>query len=325
MAKLDNTELIRMLQAAAQDEHAAIIQYLRHAYRMGEGELACEIESIAREEMRHFWILSRWIVRLGGDPTIDRGFTDLAGAAPPEWMNRDVAAEDRAITMYREYLNRVTDPDLRADLAYILADELRHKDDFVHFVDKAARELAEAASEPDAAEETAAESLASVDKNALDWGVQHEYAALLQYLVHSFRLMDTECDISRELEMQAINEMQHMGWFGEELAEFGEEMPLEHHGVALPHTPVEMLEANVQLEQETSAQYRQFMTEMTDPDLKGVVDDARGQEDYHEQLFTRLLKKVQAAAGAAKSNVGNEGQTAAADGWTIGSLKRKER
>lgn len=34
----------QMLQAALKEEHAAVIQYLRHAYLMGEGEEACEIE-----------------------------------------------------------------------------------------------------------------------------------------------------------------------------------------------------------------------------------------------------------------------------------------
>ena len=50
-------DIIELLTKDLQDEHAAIIQYLTHAYAMGEGELACEIEAIAREEMRHFdWL-----------------------------------------------------------------------------------------------------------------------------------------------------------------------------------------------------------------------------------------------------------------------------
>ena len=46
-------EIIAMLNEDLRGEHAAIVQYLRHAYSMGEGEMACEIEAIAREEMRH--------------------------------------------------------------------------------------------------------------------------------------------------------------------------------------------------------------------------------------------------------------------------------
>ncbi len=314
MTPLDTTELIRMLQAAARDEHAAIIQYLRHAYLMGEGELAGEIEGIAREEMRHFWILSRWIVRLGGDTDTDRGFTDLAGDAVPDWMGRDVAAEDRAIAMYEEYLTRIEDPDLRDDIAYILADERRHRDDFAHFVEKTEQEPPGEADEP-------AAPLAAIDREALDWGVQHEYGALLQYLVHSFEMMDLDEEVSSQLLMQAINEMQHMGWFGEELAESGLEMPLTHPPLELPAAPTDKLQVNIRQEQETAAQYARYLPQIADPGVKGVLDDARGQELYHEALFKRLLKRVEtshpepppASVPAPTSKV-----------WTIGTLKKKE-
>ncbi|MBN1877267.1 MAG: ferritin-like domain-containing protein [Anaerolineae bacterium] len=315
----ENNELIQMLQAAVQDEHAAIIQYLRHAYLMGEGELACEIEGIAREEMRHFWILSRWIVDLGGQPVTQRGFTDLAGTTAPERMQRNVAAEDRAITMYQDYLTRIQNPDLRADIVHILADEMRHHDDFVHFVDVATRELqAEAATtvEGDAAA-AAGETLLPADQEALSWGVSHEYAALLQYLVHSFLTKDKDEEISSQLMTQAINEMQHLGWFGEELGGQGLEIPLDHHPLTLPSGPAAMLAADVQLEHETAAMYAQFIEQITDPGAKGVIDDARGQELYHENLFKRLLKRLPPEAAAKFA------QATTSRVWTVGSLKQK--
>jgi bacterioferritin len=317
MPQAGNAELIQMLQAAAEDEHAALIQYLRHAYMMGEGELACEIEGIAREEMRHFWILSRWIVRLGGQPTTNRGFTDVSGATAPEWMQRNVDAENRAIAMYEGYLARIADPDLRADIEFILGDERRHQGDFAHFVDKTTLALQAAPSvdaEPAAA--APAQGLATVDEEALNWGVSHEYAAILQYLVHSFLLSDKDEEISIQLKMQAINEMQHMGWFGEELVGAGSAMPLEHHPLTLPQTPVAMLEADVQLEHDTAAMYGQFITQMVDPGARGVIGDAKDQELYHESLFTRLMKRLAPPAAA---------PTAAASTkvWTIGTLKPK--
>jgi len=309
MPKTTNAELIQMLRAAVEDEHAALIQYLRHAYMMGEGELACEIEGIAREEMRHLWILSRWIVRLGGQPTTQRGFTDLAGATGTEWMQRDVAAEERAIAMYEGYLDRIEDPNLRADIEHILADERRHHGDFAHFVDKTEAEAA------DATAEEPAPAMATVDKNALEWGVSHEYAAILQYLIHSFLTMDTDEEISSQLMTQAINEMQHMGWFGEELVGSGEEMPLTHHPLTLPADPEAMLEADIKLENETAAMYGQFIGQMVDPGAKGVIDDARGQELYHENLFGRLLKRLKPVTSPAAAPTTKV--------WTVGTLKRK--
>lgn len=321
MPQVSNDELIQMLKAAAEDEHAALIQYLRHAYMMGEGELACEIEGIAREEMRHFWILSRWIVRLGGQPTTGRGFTDVSGTSVPEWMQRNVAAEDRAIAMYEGYLARIDDPDLRADIEFILGDERRHHDDFAHFVDKTMAEVqaaadVEGAGAPELPGEEAGEGLASIDQEALTWGISHEYAAILQYLVHSFLLSDQDEETSIQLKMQAINEMQHMGWFGEELVDAGSEMPLEHHPLTLPETPQDMLAADVQLETDTAAMYEQFVAQMVDPGAKGVIDDAKNQELYHERLFTRLQKRF----------VPDEAPPAPAPSstkvWTVGSLKK---
>lgn len=311
MTPIVNNTIIEALRAAAMDEHAAIIQYLRHAYMMGESELACEIEGVARDEMRHFWILSRWIVKLGGEPLTDRGFTDFAGATAPEWMERDVQAEDRAIAMYRDLISRVNDPDLQADIAHILADEERHRGQFVDFGVEAQAELAAAAESAEASPEA---PIPVVDKEALDWGVQHEYAALLQYLMHSFLLhTQPNCEISDQLELQAINEMQHLGWLGEELAGHGIELPWNPHPVEVPTDAASMLESDIRLEQGTSEMYGKFLTQMTDPQLKGVVADARGQELYHESLFTRLLKRVAQKATPETTKT-----------WTIGSLKQKE-
>ena len=50
-------KIVTLLNQDLEGEHGAIIQYLTHAYAMGEGEMACEIEAIAREEMRHLdWL-----------------------------------------------------------------------------------------------------------------------------------------------------------------------------------------------------------------------------------------------------------------------------
>jgi len=51
---MKNEDIVALLNQDLEGEHAAIIQYSTHAYDMGEGEMAREIEAIAREEMRHF-------------------------------------------------------------------------------------------------------------------------------------------------------------------------------------------------------------------------------------------------------------------------------
>ena len=95
----------------------------------------------------------------------------------------------------------------------------------------------------------------------------------------------------------------------------GEEMPLTHHPLTLPADPAAMLEADIQLENETAAMYGQFIGQMVDPGAKGVIDDARGQELYHESLFGRLLKRLKPVAAPAAAPTTKV--------WTIGTLKRK--
>ena len=137
---MEKGKIIEILNTDLQDEHGAIIQYLTHAYAMGEGEMACEIEAIAREEMRHLDWLAETIVELGGQPSLKRGTMNMAGKAVPEWMANDVGLEEGAITNYKKHIEMIDDPKVKRLLKRILSDEQAHHGDFLHFVDKAKRE-----------------------------------------------------------------------------------------------------------------------------------------------------------------------------------------
>ena len=207
-------DVIAMLKADMRDEHAAIIQYLQHAYAIGEGEEACEIEAIARDEMRHFRWLAEMIVELGGDPTMERGEVDTGGAGPVEWMARDILAEERAIAQYKEHIAAIDEPRVVRLLERILSDEEAHRKQFADLADELAEETATKAEEPASEAEVAPPRLLEI----LNQGVQHEYTVILQYLYHSF--VTPHCEVGRELDMQAINEMQHMGWLAEEAVSY---------------------------------------------------------------------------------------------------------
>ena len=73
---MDKTQIVELLQKDMRGEHQAIIQYLQHAYALGEGELAGQIEAIAREEMRHLDWLADASVELGGYPSMERDEPD---------------------------------------------------------------------------------------------------------------------------------------------------------------------------------------------------------------------------------------------------------
>lgn len=97
---MDREEVLRLLNKDLEDEHGAIIQYLNHAYAIGEGEIACEIEAISRDEMRHLDWLAELIVEMGGVPSVDRGKMLTGAANVPDWMKNNVRLEDGAISQY---------------------------------------------------------------------------------------------------------------------------------------------------------------------------------------------------------------------------------
>jgi bacterioferritin len=265
--------MIDMLNADLSDEHAALIQYLQHAYAIGEGEEACEIEAIAREEMRHFDWLAEAIVELGGKPDMERGVVDLSGGGPVEWMARDILAEERAVAQYKEHIAAIDDPKIERLLRRILSDEESHRDDFADLSDELAEKGVEAQGPLEA---RSAEGAPPHVLDILQTGVQHEYTVILQYLYHNFVM--PECEIGRELEMQAINEMQHLGWLAEEVAESGGHPLIEHTELALEGTTEEMLQADIDAERAVTMDYNQQIPLVEDEGLKKLLARIRDHE-----------------------------------------------
>jgi len=288
MAETEQTGIVALLVADAKDEHAAVVQYLNHAYAMGEGELAAEIEAIARDEMRHFDWLCEAIVERGGDPPVERGFVDRAGATIPEWMQADVRAEERAIAQYRAHQAAILDPALKRLIERILWDEESHRDKFAHFVEKAQME----GLTPPTPEAVVDKAGTGRVRDILNQGIRHEYTVILQYLYHSFVM--PECEVGREMEMQAINEMQHLGWLAEELSGLGGQPEIEHTEIDLSQETPAMLRADIAAERAVEQVYSSQLQEIEDPDLRGLVDMIRKHEAYHAEVFTDLLAEVEA-------------------------------
>ncbi len=294
---MEKAEIIALLHKAIQSEHMAIVQYLLHAYRMGEGEMAAEIEAIAREEMRHFDWLSELAVELGGKPTIVRD--ELYGVVDDVVQNMrfDVQAEVDAIAMYRRYIELIDDPKIQLLLSRILSDEESHRGDFESFVAKAERgEVTggggEAGTEGAAMPKAPTPQPPARIAEILKMGMDHEYTVILQYLYHRYLMPD--CEVGNEIEMQTINEMQHLGWLSEELVSVGGEAEMEHTSLALEGDAEDMLKADIAAEQAVTAAYSRQIPEIDDPDLKALVARIRDHEIYHAEVFRGLLDEIKA-------------------------------
>jgi bacterioferritin len=275
---MDKDKIIALLNQDLQGEHGAIIQYLVHAYAMGEGEMACEIEAIAREEMRHFDWLAETIVGLGGTPSIKRGAMRTGGKSVPAWMQNDVLQEKDAIVMYEEHIKAIANPKIKRLLKRILSDEKSHQGDFEHFVTKGRKESLKdlRGSRRDKVVQT------------LNWGIEHEYTVILQYLLHSY--MTPKEDIKEEMEDQAINEMQHLGWLAEELVSKKGTPRIEHTRVDKSTKTADMLRADIRIEKKVAAEYDRAAKGTREPALKKLLTRIRDHELYHADIFTDLLK-----------------------------------
>jgi bacterioferritin len=275
---MDKAKIIEILNLDIEGEHGAIIQYLLHAYGMGEGEISCEIEALAREEMRHLDWLAETVVELGGTPSLKRGNMRMGGKAVSEWMANDVLLEGDAIKLYKEHIKAIDDPKIKRLLKRILSDEESHRGDFEHFVDKSKREGA-TDQQGDKADETT---------KALNWGIEHEYTVILQYLLQSY--LATNAEAKKQFEDQAINEMQHLGWLAEELVDGGSHPVIEHTKVDRSRKLADMLRSDIKIEKEVADSYDKAAKKVKDPGLKKLLLRIRDHEIYHTDVFNDLLK-----------------------------------
>jgi bacterioferritin len=275
---MDKAKLIEILNQDLESEHGAIIQYLTHAYAMGEGEMSCELEAVAREEMRHLDWLAEAIVELGGTPSITRGKMRMEGKTVPDWMRNNVLLEEDAIGPYKEQIELIDDPGIKRLLKRILSDEEAHHAQFEHFVEKAQKEgLTDIRG-------TKKDRVTDV----LNWGIEHEYTVILQYLLHSYVATDPE--MKEEMEDQAINEMQHLGWLAEEIVDGGSSPRIEHSKVYQSSSVKDMLNADIKIEREVASTYDKAAKEVEDPGLKKLLYRIRDHELYHIEVFDDLLE-----------------------------------
>jgi bacterioferritin len=276
---MDKEKIIELLNKDLEDEHGAIIQYLTHVYAMGEGEMACEIEAIAREEMRHLDWLAETIVELGGVPSLERGTMRMGGESVADWMRNDVLLEEGAISHYKEHIALIDDPKIKRLLQRILSDEESHRGNFAHFVEKAQREKAR----------DLRGSRADKVVQTLNWGITHEYTVILQYMFQSY--MTTDEEAKKEFEDQAINEMQHLGWLAEKMIDISGRPGIEHTEVDRSTRTADMLRVDIKIEQDVAAEYDRAAKETEDPGLKKLLIRIRDHEIYHAEVFSDILKK----------------------------------
>ncbi len=293
-----NEEIVALLKDDMKGEHAAIIQYLQHAYKMGEGEVPNEVEGIARDEMRHFRWLGQLVVELGGNPTMERDPIFLDTPQDFDMMLLDIEAEDRAIEQYEGHLAAIDEPKVKVVIERILVDERTHRKMFREYVkelggdpnkklDPAVGPWNHGAAPSKDLEMTGDGETVAADMEAkgrddhplvkmLNNRVRQEYMTILSYLHRAFISWNTDPQLSRSLIAdRAVWHMTHMGHVGEAVAGLGEtpEMVID----PLPQTDPAM----------NNGQFSQW---------------GKGNEEQLAQNTLDLLKKLQTEGESAEKD-----------------------
>jgi bacterioferritin len=214
-------------------------------------------------------------------PSLQRGKMRMEGKTVSDWMKNGVLLEEDAISLYKKHIEMIDDHTIKRLLKRILSDEESHHGDFAHFVDKAVKEGAKDLRGDHKGKET----------DILNWGIEHEYTVVLQYLLHSYIAKNEE--MKKEMQDQAVNEMQHMGWLAEEMVGGKGTPRLEHMGVDKSVKMSDMLKADIKIEKEVAAEYDRAAREVADAGLKKLLTRIRDHEVYHADVFSDLLKEVE--------------------------------
>ena len=98
-------------------------------------------------------------------------------------------------------------------------------------------------------------------------------------------------EAKKQLEDQAINEMQHLGWLAEELVDGGGNPRIEHTNPDQSTRTADMLRADIKIEKEVAEAYDKATKEVEDPGLKELLLRIRDNERYHIDVFNDLLKE----------------------------------
>lgn len=299
-----NEAIVALLQDDMKGEHAAIIQYLQHAYKIGEdaGEVPSEIESIARDEMRHFRWLGELIVEYGGDPTMLRDPIFLDGPTTNDLLALDVDAEQRAIDQYHDHIRAIDDPKVKLYLRRILMDEIFHQGKFKEFIEEMGGDPNQEAGgkneqtgpwnkdpNPPSQDLELNQNREAVPADVKDEGrddhplvrllnnrIRQEYETILIYLHQAFVSQDAS-QRNHLISDKAVWHMTHMGTLGEAVAgmDAQPDMELDFNEKFLGKAPVEPGQFNrwaITREQELHKITQELLAQDQDADEDLVAD-----------------------------------------------------
>ncbi|MCS6999076.1 MAG: ferritin-like domain-containing protein [Aquificaceae bacterium] len=281
---MDKRETINLLLYDVALEHSAIVQYLYHIFLITDGNITSEIESIARQEMRHLKWFAQKVVQLGGQVVLDR-LEDMINVGGPDWADmlaKDVWAEEEAIRIYSQQLEIVKEDSVKRLLERVIKDEQDHKIEFTELMEKVKEGLLCVPLEEQRPDPKTLE--------VLNRFLREEYQTVINYLYQFFHAKN--CDYKDIMLDLAIESMVHMGKLGEKVGELGG-MPdisrLDFSPKPLKSLQ-EQVKAEILYEQETGGEYEREVGAVQDQGIRRLFSFIEHQEEYHKQKLLEFFK-----------------------------------
>ncbi len=266
-------------------EHSAIIQYLFHAYTIGEEGIENELEEIAREEMRHLRMFAHMVVDLGGIPAIDkRAAVYLEAPNVTDLIQFDIEAEQMAIEEYGKQLKDIPDKRVQRVLERAIKDETSHLHIFQDLKEKVKENIAENG------ENYVLDENKLKIVHLLNQYLQKQYEKILESLYQSFVMRHKNPHLSDEIEQRAIDKMKHFGWVAEEISEYGAKPDMSMPPVNKIQDEEKIVEYHIEDQKEFPKEIESIASQVEDKDLKWILERIAKREIHYRDL-EEFLKK----------------------------------
>lgn len=307
MKDLEREKIINYFNYNIALEHSAIIQYLFHAYTIGEAETENEIEEIAREEMRHLRMFAHKVVELGGEPAIsERAAVFLHAPTLEDLMQLDIDAELMAIQEYSKQLKDISDESAKRILSRVISDEDAHSKIFTKMKENLKQMIKDSSSSKEQERLEIAQLLNEI--------LQKQYKKILEELYQSFITRFKNPHLSDELEQKAIDKMKHFGWIAEELTEKGYQIDVSLPKIDKIKDANDIVDYNIKEEVESKNQFLSLSQQTQGPDLQWILQRIANREIHYKDL-KRFLESNQ---------LSEKDYSKILSAFTVGSLFKKK-
>jgi bacterioferritin len=208
---MDKKELIDLLNNDIDDEHAAILRYLVHAYLEGENTpLGVNLLSRAREEMWHMHWLGMSICQLGGEPVLTPAPYPYDPTNRATIFQSYIDYEKKLIPHYNGEANKVDEPHIKRVLQREAWESAMHAKKFQRLLDKLTPEQAKGLAAGKA--ELPEKFLEALQKEIAD-----KFTEMLQHIRYSW-IFQKDGILGWQLMDQAMEKMKQLAHFAEDVA-----------------------------------------------------------------------------------------------------------